>query len=88
MPSVIEGGARSPVERVHTFLMSLTAASLLAGLVARRADWVDLGLSLILLLPPLRLATTIAGEAHARRYRVAVLGTVVLALLLFSRRIS
>lgn len=88
MPSVIKAGARSPVENLHGLLMSLTAAALFAGLVARKAMWVDLGLSMILLLPPLRLATTIFGEARARRYWVAVLGTMVLALLLFSHRIS
>jgi hypothetical protein len=49
---------------------------------------VNAGISLVILLPPLRLATTIVGEAHGRRYGVAAMGILVLAFLIFSRRIS
>jgi hypothetical protein len=77
-----------PVEVLHAAALSVGALGLLMGLVGGRAVWVNTAVSLILLLPPLRLATTIFGEAHARRYSIALVGVVVLALLLFSRRIS
>jgi hypothetical protein len=80
--------ASRKVEAVHTLALGTAATGLVLGLVARRPVWVNLGISLILLLPPLRLATTIFREAHARRYGIAAMGVVVLALLLFSRRIS
>lgn len=77
-----------PVEALHTLALSAAALGLLMGLIARQAVWVNLSVSLILLLPPLRLATTVVAEAQARRYTVAFMGVVVLAFLLFSRRIS
>lgn len=83
-----EEAASPPVEALHALALATAAVSLLLGLLARQEFWVNTGVSLILLLPPLRLATTIIGEAHARRFRVAVTGIAVLALLLFSRRIS
>ena len=82
-----DAGSR-PVEALHTLALGVAAVGLFLGLVARKPVWVNTGVSLILLLPPLRLATTVAYEARARRYGVAALGVVVLALLLFSRRIS
>lgn len=77
-----------PVEALHTLALSAAAIGLLMGLVAHRVVWVNLSVSLILLLPPLRLATTVVGEARAQRYAVALMGIVVLAFLLLSRRIS
>ena len=76
------------IEGLHASGLSAAAGALLVGLLTRQAVWVDTGVSLILLLPPLRLATTIFGEAHARRYGVAAMGLAVLAFLLFSRRVS
>jgi hypothetical protein len=61
---------------------------LLAGLVAGEPEWVKGAISVVILLPPLRLAFTIIGEARARRFGVAAMGALVLAFLLFSRRIS
>jgi hypothetical protein len=80
--------ASRPVEALHTLALGVAGLGLLGGLVARRPVWVNLSVSLIILLPPLRLATTIASEAHARRYLVAFMGVLVLAFLLLSRRIS
>jgi len=77
-----------PVEALHTLALSAAAIGLLAGIVARDAVWVNLSVSLILLLPPLRLATTVVSQARARRYLIAFTGVVVLAFLLLSRRIS
>jgi hypothetical protein len=77
-----------PVEALHLVAMSAAAASLLFGMVMRRPFWVNTGVSLILLLPPLRLATTIAFEARAKRYFVALMGIAVLTFLLVSRRVS
>lgn len=88
MPQNPEVSPSRPVEALHAAALSAGAAGLLAGLTAGRPIWVNAAVSLILLLPPLRLATSILGEAHARRYGVALMGVVVLALLLFSRRIS
>ena len=76
------------VEALHGAALAGAASGLLVGLILRQAVWVNLAVSLILLLPPLRLATTIAGEAHGRRYREAAMGLIVLAFLFFSRRIS
>lgn len=77
-----------PVEALHALALGTASLGLLAGLLAGQTVWVNTGVSLILLLPPLRLATTIVGEARARRYGVALMGVLVLAFLLFSRRIS
>lgn len=77
-----------PIEALHLAALSTAAVGLMLGLAARKAAWVETGVSLILLLPPLRLATSILGEAHARRYGVALMGVVVLTFLLLSRRIS
>jgi hypothetical protein len=68
--------------------LSTAALGLLLGLLARNPVWVEMGVSLILLLPPLRLATSIVGEAHARRYAIAAMGVVVLSFLVLSRRVS
>jgi hypothetical protein len=73
---------------VHTAGLSAAALALILSLFARKAVWVNVGVSLILLLPALRLATTIIGEARAHRYGVAAMGILVLAFLLLSRRIS
>lgn len=88
MPQNPEAIPSRPIEALHTVALSAGAFGLLLGLIGGRAVWVNTAVSLILLLPPLRLATTIFGEAHARRYGIALMGVVVLALLLFSRRIS
>ena len=88
MPSATEGNASTPAEGLHLAALSAAALTLILGLVARRAVWVHMGVSLIILLPPLRLATAIIKEARAHRYGVAAMGILVLAFLLFSRRIS
>ena len=88
MPSASNRTAVPAAELLHAAGIGLAALALLAGLVAREPQWVKTGISLIILLPPLRLATTIIGEAHARRYGVAAMGILVLAFLIFSRRIS
>ena len=88
MSRTLHEPASSPVEALHTFALGAAALGLLGGLVARRPVWVNLSVSLILLLPPLRLATTVISEARARRYLVAFMGVLVLAFLLLSRRIS
>lgn len=77
-----------PAEPVHALGLAIAALALVAGLVASEPKWVNAGLSLVILLPPLRLATTIFGEARGRRYGVAAMGILVLAFLIFSRRIS
>ena len=79
---------RSRAETVHAAALGLAGLGLLGGLLARDAFFVNTGVSLILFLPPLRLATTIATEAHARHYAVAFMGVVVLAMLFISRRVS
>ena len=76
------------VEVLHAMGLGVAALGLLLGLVARNETWANLGISLVILLPPLRLATSIMDEARARRYGVAFMGVLVLAFLLFSRRIS
>jgi hypothetical protein len=68
--------------------LGLGALGLLVGLITEEPDWVKGAISLVILLPPLRLATTVIGEARARRFGVAAMGALVLAFLLFSRRIS
>ena len=88
MSSATEGNVSIAAEALHVAALSAAALGLLLGLVAREALWLNMGVSLILLLPPLRLATTIFGEARARRFGIAAMGVLVLALLLFSRRIS
>jgi hypothetical protein len=77
-----------PVEAVHLIAMTAAALSLLFGMALRQPFWVNTGVSLILLLPPLRLATTIVGEARGKRYFIAFMGIAVLTFLLVSRRIS
>ena len=77
-----------PSEGLHLLGLGLAAFGLALGLIAGNPDWVKMGVSLMLLLPPLRLATTILEEARARRFRVAAMGTLVLVFLLLSRRIS
>ncbi len=88
MPSATEGNAPTPAEGLHIAALSAAALALILGLGAHRAVWVNMGISLIILLPPLRLATTIIREARAHRYGVAAMGILVLAFFLFSRRIS
>ena len=88
MSSATEGNASTPAEGLHVAALGAAALALILGLAARRAVWVHTGVSLIILLPPLRLATTIIGEARAHRYGVAAMGILVLAFLLFSRGIS
>lgn len=88
MSSTSERIVTGPAELLHGASLALAAVALLAGLLARETAWVRAGISLVILLPPLRLATTIIGEARARRYRVAAMGVVVLAFLILSRRIS
>jgi hypothetical protein len=75
-------------EPLHAGALSLAAMALLGGLTTSRPLWVNAGVSMILLLPPLRLATTILAEARARRLGVALMGVTILAFVLFSRRIS
>lgn len=77
-----------PAEPLHAIGLGIAALALFAGLVTREPDWAKMGISLVILLPPLRLATTIIREARARRYGVAAMGFLVLAFLVFSRRIS
>ncbi|MEO8501426.1 MAG: hypothetical protein ABI565_10970 [Vicinamibacteria bacterium] len=88
MPSAGGEKAIPAIEGLHAIVLAAAASALLLGLVARQPAWVSGGISLVILLPPLRLATSIVGEARARRYAVAAIGVLVLAFLLFSRRIS
>jgi len=88
MSSPASSKAAPPVETLHAAGLSVAAVGLLLGLVARNETWANLGISLVILLPPLRLATSIMDEARARRYGVALMGVLVLVFLLFSRRIS
>lgn len=81
-------GPSRPTELLQTAALGLGALALLGGLGTRRTDLVGAGISLILLLPPLRLATSVFSEFRQGRHGVALMGAVVLALLLFSRRIS
>lgn len=76
------------IELLHRVALSVAAVGLAVGLVSRRADWVSLGVSLVLLLPPLRIATSVMDEAHARRFGVAAMGVVVLLVLFLSRHSS
>jgi len=76
------------VENLHMGALALTALALGWGLVSRQTDWVKIGVSLTLLLPPLRIATSVVDEVQSKRFGVAVMGVLVLAVLLFSRRIS
>ena len=88
MPDTATVQSRKPAEALHAAGLGIAALTLLAGLLAREAEWVKAGISLVILLPPLRLATTIIREARGRRYGVAAMGILVLAFLIFSRRIS
>jgi hypothetical protein len=78
----------SLVEALHMVALAIGAIGLTAGLVSRKTEWANLGVSLILVLPPLRVATSIVEEARAKRFGVAAMGALVLAFLFFSRRIS
>ena len=80
--------AAPPVETLHALGLGVAALGLLLGLIARNETWANLGISLVILLPPLRLATSIMDETRAQRYGVAFMGVLVLVFLLFSRRIS
>jgi uncharacterized membrane protein len=88
MPKTADRKVIQPAEPVHAVCLSIAALALVAGLVAQESEWVKAGISLVILLPPLRLATSIIGEARARHYGVATMGILVLAFLVFSRRIS
>jgi len=88
MSSAAEKTHSNAVEAVHMGALAVSALGLAVGLATRRADWVGMGVSLVLLLPPLRIATSVVGEAHAGRIRVAVMGIIALMVLFVSRRIS
>lgn len=75
-------------EFLHMAALSVAAVGLALGLVSRRADWVSMGVSMVLLLPPLRIAASVMDEAHARRFGVAAMGLVVLLVLFLSRHSS
>ena len=88
MSSLSDRNVVQPAEPLHGVSLGIAALALFAGLVAGEPEWVKAGISLVILLPPLRLATTIIGEFHARRHGVAAMGILVLTFLVFSRRIS
>ena len=88
MSTIADEKAAQAAEGFHALCLAAAAAALLLGLATSQSAWVKGGISLVILLPPLRLATTILGEARARRYAVAAMGVLVLAFLLLSRRIS
>ena len=88
MPHAASPKSASRVEILHTVALGFAATGLLLGLHTRNGGWANLGISLVILLPPLRLATTIMDQARDRRFGVAAMGVLVLAILLFSRRIS
>jgi hypothetical protein len=88
MSRVTETKVVRPAGPLHAIGLGTAALGLLLGLVTRQPAWASAAISLVILLPPLRLATTIIAEARAGRYGVAAMGILVLALLLFSRRIS
>ena len=88
MPSDASKGGSPASEAAHALALAAAALALAAGVLMRNPPWVKLGVSLILLLPPLRLATTILGEVQARRFRIALLGVSVLAFLILSQWIS
>ena len=82
------GHLPNAVEALHIGALGMAAVALALGLSTRSIEWVSLGVSLILLLPPLRIATSVVGEARAGRLRVAAMGVLVLAILFLSRRVS
>jgi hypothetical protein len=88
MPGATGRKAVQITELLHAIGLGLAALGLFLGLVAQRPGWVGAGLSLMILLPPIRLATTIIGEARAHRYGVAAFGIPVLVFVLFSRWLS
>ena len=88
MSSAQEWKVVPPAEPLHALGLGVAAFGLIAGLVAGKPEWVNWGIGLVILLPTLRLFTTILGEARARRYGVAAMGILILALLIFSRRFS
>ena len=88
MPNPAEANVIPAIEGLHLVCLAVAASALFLGLVADQLAWVKGGIALVILLPPLRLATSIIGEARARRYGVAAMGALVLVFLLFSRRLS
>lgn len=53
MSSTPKGPRPTPVETLHLVVaLSAAALGLVLGLAARKAAWVEMGVSLILLLPP------------------------------------
>lgn len=88
MTSTDDHAAPWGIEVLHLGVLGMAALGLLIGLVNRDVAWVKGGVSLILLLPPLRVATSMMDEARARRFDSAVMGLLVLGIILFSRRIS
>jgi hypothetical protein len=88
MVSLVRRSFSNAEEAVHMGALVVTALALAMGLFARDAEWVRVGVSLTLLLPPLRIFTSILGEARAKRFGVAAMGAAVLAVLFFSRHIS
>ena len=75
-------------ERLHAAALGAAALALAAGLGTRNPSWVKFGISLVLLLPPLRLLTSVFDEARARRFRIAAMGVSILAFLFLSRLIK
>ena len=88
MPDPVEAKAMPAIEGLHLVCLAVAASTLLLGLVADQPAWVKGGISLVILLPSLRLTTSIVGEVRATRYGVAAMGVLVLSFLIFSRRIS
>ena len=88
MSTVPRPQAVRPAESLHALSLGVAALGLLIGLIAQKPGWVTAGISLVILLPPLRLATTILEEARGRRFGVAAMGLLVLAFLILSRLIS
>ena len=88
MTSVISRRAFPGVESLHVGALGVAAVALFAGLTLGGRFWVDTGVSTILLLPVLRLATTVLTEASGRRFVNALMGVAILAFILLSRRIS
>ena len=87
MSKSVRGHHSNRVEALHMGALGTAALALSFGLATQSSPWVSLGVSLILLLPPLRIATSVIHEARAGRLRVTVMGVLVLAVLFLSRRI-
>lgn len=88
MTKLVKRSFSNVEEAVHMGALVITALALALGLFTHDAEWVRIGVSLTLLLPPLRIFTSILGEARSKRFGVAAMGAVVLAVLFFSRHIS